>query len=93
MISFFLVRMDIAGDLSATMHDAEENASHAVTDCWDDVINFESNSFDSGVVDGRSDAIESGEMLENGIQTGFLKGTSRFIVGRLIGEDFEYFVT
>lgn len=85
---FLLDRMEISEETSASLREADRCSSEVVTDCWDNVINFESNSFDSGVVDGRADAIESGEMLENGIQSGFLKGTTRFFVGVSIGEDF-----
>ena len=81
--------MEISEQISASLHEADRCSSEVVTDCWDNVISFESNSFDSGVVDGRSDAIESGEMLENGIQSGFLKGITRFFLGVSIGEDFQ----
>jgi hypothetical protein len=85
---FLQDKMEISEETSAPLHEADRCSSEVVTDCWDNVINFESNSFDSGVVDGRADAIESGEMLENGIQSGFLKGTTRFFLGVSIGEDF-----
>jgi hypothetical protein len=77
--------METSEETSAPLHEADRCSSEVVTDCWDNVINFESNSFGSGVVDGRADAIESGEMLENGIQSGFLKGTTRFFLCVSIG--------
>ena len=52
------------------------DSSKEVFDEWDEVVNFEGRMFENGVNEGRSDAIESGEMLENGIQAGFLKGTT-----------------
>ena len=45
-------------------------------DDWDNVVNFEGRMFENGVKEGRSDAVESREMLENGIQAGFLKGVT-----------------
>ena len=81
--------MEISEQISAPSRVSDRCASNAVTDCWDNVINFESNSFDSGVVDGHSDATESGEMLENGIQSGFLKGITLFFASLSIGEDFQ----
>ena len=52
------------------------DSSKEVFDEWDEVVNFEGRMFENGVNEGRSDAIESREMLENGIQAGFLKGTT-----------------
>lgn len=48
--------------------------SHVPADEWDSVINFESAAYDNGVGEGRRDAKQSGEMYNNGIQSGFLKG-------------------
>lgn len=49
--------------------------SKGSSDDWDSIINFEGKAFEDGVIEGRSDAIESREMLENGIHSGFMKGT------------------
>ena len=81
--------MEIDGKNIDKLHDADKRSSNIVADCWDNVVNFESNSFESGVVDGRSDAIESREMLENGIQSGFLKGNTRFFVFVSMSEDLQ----
>lgn len=48
--------------------------SYVPADEWDSVINFESAAYDNGVDEGRRDAKESGEMYNNGVQSGFLKG-------------------
>jgi hypothetical protein len=50
--------------------------SYAPADEWDSVINFESAAYDNGVDEGRRDAKESGEMYNNGVQSGFLKGAA-----------------
>ena len=44
------------------------------TDIFDSVIDFEQQEYAKGDADGRKDAIDSGEMLDNGRQSGFLKG-------------------
>ena len=49
-------------------------ASDVSDDDWDRVINFERAAFDNGVDEGRRDAKQSGEMYDNGVQSGFLKG-------------------
>lgn len=43
-------------------------------DDWDSVVNFEGRMFENGRNDGCTDAIQSGEMYQNGVQAGFLKG-------------------
>jgi hypothetical protein len=45
-----------------------------VNDDWDSVVNFEGRMFENGRNDGCTDAIQSGEMYQNGVQAGFLKG-------------------
>ena len=44
------------------------------SDLFDNVIDFEQQEYTKGEVDGRTDAIDSGEMLENGRKSGYLKG-------------------
>lgn len=45
-----------------------------VNDDWDSVVDFEGKMFENGKNDGCNDAIQSGEMYQNGVQSGFLKG-------------------
>jgi hypothetical protein len=56
------------------MESRDPSSQSTVNDDWDSVVNFEGRMFENGRHDGSTDAIKSGEMYQNGVQAGFLKG-------------------
>lgn len=62
--------------------------SGVLVDDWDSVINFESAAFDNGVDEGRRDANQSGEMYDNGVNSGFLKGVHDSCVDLMVTHRF-----